>query len=85
MKTRLTIIYRGLRGEHCSTHRRYSSELWDDCVMSAARELRQFAREGVQTEPGQRDIIAAELSDEQRAENGATLNKVFQPSEWATR
>jgi len=53
--------------------------------MSAAKELRQFAREGVQTEPGQRDIIAAELADEQRAENGATLNKVFQPSEWATR
>lgn len=88
MNTRLTIIYRGRRGEHLSTYRQYSAESWDDCVMSAVRDLREFARLGSETEPTPRDIIAAELSDEARAKDipgvrdGATLIKTFQPSEW---
>lgn len=82
VKARLTIFYTSKNGTHLTTHRFYESNSWTNCVMAASVSLRQFARYGTETQPGSRNIIAAELSSEDRAENGATTSKVFQPEEW---
>lgn len=74
----LTIIHALKDGTHAARHvRAMDASNWDAAVMAARDAIReQHANRG--------PVIAAILSTVEADPAGATLNKVYQPNEWAT-
>lgn len=75
---RLTIVHLHADGKtHLCDFRIVEGASWSAVLMDAARSLREFAA------LPDREVVSAVLSNEERATNGATMNKCFQPAEWA--